>query len=94
MAYALPAFALPPDGTRPPPPEIFDLPRIVTLPGPGTRSPLDSVTISPFVRPPPAGATGSAGPLFPLTIGGARPSYIVDLDSRFDAPPVRELPQE
>jgi hypothetical protein len=27
-----------------------------------------------------------------MTIGGTRPSYVVDLDSRFDAPLVREMP--
>lgn len=92
VAYALPALASPPDGTRPQPPVLFVSPSVGSFPLPGTRSPLDTVTISTFVKPPSVTAVGSAAPLFPITLGSPQPSYIVDLDARFDGPLVRELP--
>jgi hypothetical protein len=90
-AYAVPALALPPAGTPFPPLAPFVMPQFpVMIPQPGARSPLDGVTISTFVTPPKAASAPSA----PLTIGGARASYVIDLDSRFDAPLVRELPPQ
>jgi hypothetical protein len=92
IASALPAYALSPDPPRPRPPVVFEVPTFTApLPQPGIRSPLDTVTVSTFVKPPPGSETGRAAPLLPVTIGGSRPTYIVDLDSRFDAPLVREL---
>jgi hypothetical protein len=93
VAYALPALGAPPADMQRPPPPVFPLIRILP-PSPGVRSPLDSVTISTYRVPPRARTTAIAAPAVPLILGGPGPSYVIDLDSRFDSSLVRELPPE